>query len=168
MKAHLNTLILAAAILLTALIFSNAFVNRNKASKTISVTGLGRKDFVSDLIVWNGSFTQKNLSLKEAYASLDKDRESIRRYLLSKGLTSENIIFSAVEINKLFDEVYDANGRKTKSVFEGYSLKQNVQIESNEVDKIENLSRQVSRGDQRCLYPCTKNCTACRWKGGLT
>jgi hypothetical protein len=38
MKAHLNTIILAGAILLTALIFSNAFVNRNKASKTISVT----------------------------------------------------------------------------------------------------------------------------------
>jgi hypothetical protein len=49
-----------------------------------------------------------------------------------------------VEINKLFDDVYDGSGRKVKSVFEGYSLKQTVQIESNEVDKIENLSRQVS------------------------
>lgn len=144
MKQYLHTIIISLAILLTAMILSNAFINRNKTSKTISVTGLGRKDFVSDLIVWSGSFTQKNMSLKEAYASLDKDRENIRRYLQSKGIKSENIIFSSVEISKLFDEVYDANGRKIKSVFEGYSLKQNVQIESNEVDKIENISRQVS------------------------
>jgi hypothetical protein len=144
MRAHLNTLIVSAAILLTAVILSNAFIQRNKATKNISVTGLGKKDFVADLIVWSGSFTQKNMSLKEAYANLDRDREHIQKYLLSKGLRSENIIFSAVEINKLFDDVYDGSGRKVKSVFEGYSLKQTVQIESNEVDKIENLSRQVS------------------------
>ena len=138
MKQYLNTIIISLAILLTAMILSNAFINRNKTAKTISVTGLGRKDFVSDLIVWSGSFTQKNISLKEAYASLDKDRESIRRYLQTKGIKAENIIFSSVEISKLFDEVYDGNGRKIKSVFEGYNLKQNVQIESNEVDKIEN------------------------------
>ncbi|MCA6489682.1 MAG: SIMPL domain-containing protein, partial [Chitinophagaceae bacterium] len=116
MKQYLNTIIISLAILLTAMILSNAFINRNKTSKMISVTGLGRKDFVSDLIVWSGSFTQKNISLKEAYASLDKDRESIRRYLQTKGIKSDNIIFSSVEINKLFDEVYDGNGRKIKSV----------------------------------------------------
>ena len=107
MRAHLNTIIVSAAILLTAVILSNAFIQRNKATKNISVTGLGKKDFVADLIVWSGSFTQKNMSLKEAYANLDRDREHIQKYLLSKGLRSENIIFSAVEINKLFDDVYD-------------------------------------------------------------
>ena len=66
MRAHLNTIIVSAAILLTAVILSNAFIQRNKATKNISVTGLGKKDFVADLIVWSGSFTQKNMSLKEA------------------------------------------------------------------------------------------------------
>ena len=144
MKPFGNAIILSVALLLTALIFSKTFINRNKATKSISVTGLGKKDFVADLIVWSGSFTQKSMSLKEAYANLDKDRENIQKYLLSKGLRSENIIFSAVEINKIFDDVYDGSGKKIRSVFEGYSLKQTVQIESREVDKIENISRQVS------------------------
>ena len=144
MKTSLNTIIIALAILFTALIFSNAFRNRSKSSNTISVTGLGSKDFVSDLIVWSGSFIRKSLILKEAYAELDKDREKINTYLLSKGIKAENVVFSAIDINKEFDELYDDSGRKTKSIFTGYKLSQNVQIESGEVDKVEGISRQVS------------------------
>jgi len=144
MKTHLNSIIIALAIVLTALTFANAFKNRNKSTHSISVTGLGSKNFVSDLIVWSGSFVQKNMDLKEAYAKLDKDRESIKSYLLSKGLSNDNIIFSAVEIKKEFEDIYDANGRKAKAVFTGYRLKQQVQIESTEVDRVENISREVS------------------------
>jgi hypothetical protein len=144
MKTNLSSIIIAIAIILTALIFSNAFVNRNKTNNTISVTGLGNKDFVSDLIVWSGTFTRKNLVLKEAYTALDGDRAEIKRYLTSKGIKPENIVFSAVEISKQFDERYDNNGNRISSAFSGYQLRQDVQIESSEVDKIENISREVS------------------------
>ncbi|PWJ59195.1 hypothetical protein CLV98_10227 [Dyadobacter jejuensis] len=139
-----NALILALSIIVTSLILSNAFQNRNKAQNTISVTGLGTKDFVSDLIVWSGSFSKKDLDLKSAYANLDKDRESIRQYLISKGIQDDQIIFSAVNISKEFDNVYGDNGMKIRSTFTGYSLSQNVQIESKEVDKVEGISRRVS------------------------
>lgn len=144
MKSYINTIIIAVAIIATASIGANAVKNRNITNNSISVTGLGSKDFVSDLIVWSGSFQQKNMNLKDAYAQLDKDRENIKSYMISKGLKAENIIFSAVEIQKEFDEINDENGRKIKSVFTGYRLSQNVQIESNEVDKVENISREVS------------------------
>ncbi|MCL4857133.1 MAG: SIMPL domain-containing protein, partial [Flavobacteriales bacterium] len=113
-------------------------------NNTIRVTGLGEKDFVSDLIVWSGWFSKKNLVMKDAYAELDKDRESIKNYLISKGIKDNQIIFSAVDINKEFDYSYDNNGNQRSSVFTGYRLTQNVQIESNEVNKIEDISRQVT------------------------
>ncbi|MCW3070548.1 MAG: hypothetical protein JWO44_438 [Bacteroidetes bacterium] len=144
MKTHLNSIIIAIAIVVTAATFSNAFRNRNKAANSISVTGLGSKDFISDLIVWSGSFIKKSENLKDAYAALDKDRENIKNYLLSKGIKADNIVFSAIDIDKEFDDVYDNSGNKTKSVFTGYRLRQSVQIESGEVDKVENISRQVS------------------------
>ena len=144
MKPYFNSLIIGAAIVLTALIFAGAFKNRNRASNTISVTGLGSKNFVSDLIVWNGNFTRKSPELKDAYAALDKDRENIKNYMISKGIKAESIIFSAVDIEKEFEELYDNSGNKTRSVFTGYKLKQNIQIESSEVDKIEEVSRQVT------------------------
>jgi uncharacterized protein len=144
MKTYLNALIIGLAIVVTAWIFAGAYKNRNRASDTISVTGLGKKDFVSDLIVWSGSFSKKNGVLKEAYSELDKDRETIKNYLSSKGIKAEEMVFSAVDIQKDFDEIYDNNGVRIKSVFTGYRLSQNVQIESQEVDKVENISRQVT------------------------
>jgi uncharacterized protein len=144
MKRYINSIIIGLTILLTGLTFSRAFINRNRANNSISVTGLGSKDFVSDLIVWNGWFIKKNLSLKDAYTELDKDREKIKTYLLSKNVTAEKIVFSAVEIEKEFDDVFDNSGNKIRSTFAGYRLKQSIQIESGEVDQIENISRQVS------------------------
>jgi uncharacterized protein len=144
MKTYVNSIIIALAIIITAFTFASAFKNRNTINNSISVTGLGSKDFVSDLIVWSGSFFRKSENLKDAYAALDKDREDIRRYLVSKGIEAESIVFSAVNINKEFDLLYDNTGNRTKSVFTGYRLQQDVQLESNEVDKVEGISRQVS------------------------
>lgn len=144
MRPYLNTLIIALAVIIAAALFSNAFINRNKKADTISVTGLGGKDFVSDLIVWSGSFSRKNLSLKDAYDALDKDRESIRNYLTSKGVKGEEIVFFAVNISKEYNDSYDNYGNRIRSEFSGYNLNQRVQVESGDVNKVENISREVS------------------------
>lgn len=144
MKTYLNTLIIAVAIIISAYLFSNAFQNRNKNTDTISVTGLGKKDFISDLIVWNGSFSKKNMTLKDAYASLNTDRENIETYLSSKGISKNEIVFSAINFNKDFDNINNENGSIKQQIFTGYNLTQSVTIQSKNVDKIEEISRQSS------------------------
>lgn len=143
MKNYYPSLIIGGAIIITAIVFAMAFKNRNSDKDQIVVTGLGKKDFVSDLIVWNGSFSRKNYELKQAYAQLNIDRDNIRQYLISKGVDAKEMFFSSVTINKEFDYSYDNQGR-THSTFSGYSLIQNVQIESGEVDKIETVSREIT------------------------
>lgn len=144
MKKNYSSILYALAIVASALIFASAFSNRNKNSNTINVTGLGQKDFVSDLIVWSGSFVKKNMDLKAAYYELDQDREGIRTYLKAKGIQESEMVFSAIQIDKEFESAYDQYGNRTKSQFTGYRLQQLVQIESKDVDKVENISRQVS------------------------
>ncbi len=144
MKTTLQTVIIGFSIIITAWVLGNAFQNRNKSANTISVTGLGTKDFVSDLIVWSGNFSKRNLVLRDAYAELDKDRETIRTYLKKKGIPDASIVFSAVGINKEFETVYDTEMNVKEQRFAGYLLDQTVTIESKEVDKIEDISRQVS------------------------
>ena len=144
MKNFVNSTIIGLAVILTAYILSSAYQNRNHSNNTISVTGLGEKDFVSDLIVWSGWFIKKNMVLKDAYADLDRDRENIKKYLVSKGIKDNQIIFSAVDINKEFEQTYDNYGNRQSSIFTGYRLSQNVQIESNEVNKVEEISRQIT------------------------
>ena len=80
LKNNLNAILFSFALIVSAYLFSNAFQNRNKNTDTISVTGLGKIDFVSDLIVWSGSFSRKSATLKEAYALLDTDRAKIKTY----------------------------------------------------------------------------------------
>lgn len=144
MKTNINPIIIAISVIISAFLFSNAFQNRNQHNDTISVTGSGSKNFVSDLIVWRGSFSKKSLILKEAYAALDSDREIIKKYLVSKGLQESDLVFSAVAINKDFETTYDANENIRQQLFTGFTLTQNVQVESKAVDKVEAISREVT------------------------
>lgn len=144
MKANVNAIIIALAVIVSSFLFSSAFKNRNQSNDTISVTGLGKKDFVSDLIVWSGSFSRKSFTLKEAYAALDSDRENIRKYLTSKGINGSEIVFSAVNFNKDFQFTYNENGTTREQIFTGFTLTQNVTIQSKEVNKIEEISRRSS------------------------
>ncbi|MGO4905584.1 SIMPL domain-containing protein [Flavobacterium sp. W20_MBD1_R3] len=143
-KNSLNVIIIAVAVVISSYLFSNAFQNRNKSSDTISVTGSGKKDFVSDLIVWSGSFSKKSATLKEAYAALDADREKIKSYLSGKGIAPNEMVFSAVNFNKDFEIIYNENGTTKQQTFTGFNLTQSVSIQSKEVNKIEELSRQSS------------------------
>jgi len=143
MKNYSSALIFSIAAIISVLILTNTYKNRNRASDVIQVTGLGKKDFKSDLIVWNGSFTRKSFELEQAYASLKSDRESIKQYLISKGLSEKDLVFSSVNIDKEFDYTYDENGNQRRN-FGGYRLTQNIEIESGEVEKIESIAREVT------------------------
>ncbi len=144
MKQHINTALIAISVVLAAWLLGSSYMNRNRTQQSISVTGLGEKDFTSNLIVWNGSFSKRNSVLKDAYAELDADRETIKKYLISKGVKLSEMVFSSISISKEYSRSYDNYGNMTSSVFSGYNLTQNVTIESFAVDNIESISRQVS------------------------
>ncbi|MEO6682787.1 MAG: SIMPL domain-containing protein [Ginsengibacter sp.] len=112
--------------------------------ETISVTGSAEKDFVSDLIVWKGSYSRKSMDLKSAYAQLKSDENTIRTYLSGKGIQNNEMVFSSVNINKEFNFRTDENGRSLGQEFSGYNLTQNVRVESSAVDKIDQISREAT------------------------
>lgn len=142
-KPHLNVLVIGLAIIITAIILGNSFVHRNADKESISVTGKAEKNFVSDLIVWKGSYSKDAATLKEAYVLLNQDAELVKTYLISKGVEIGQCVFSAVEIEKVYQSETDRNGNAI-SIFTGYHLSQEVSIQSKEVDKIEKLSREVT------------------------
>lgn len=124
-------------------LLGSAIKNRNKSDNTISVTGLGSKKFTSDLIAWSGNFSRNSFELKSAYDELANDKKVIENYLASKGIAKDQMVFSAVDIQKQFNYGSDANGRSTQT-FAGYQLSQTVSINSKEVAKVENLSRNIT------------------------
>jgi len=125
-------------------IAGGAFKYKSKSTETIVVTGLAEKDFVSDLIVWNGSYSRKAMDLKSAYAAVKVDESAIRQYLKGKGIADNEMVFSSVVINKEFDTRTDENGRQLGQQFSGYNLMQTVKVESKNVDKIDKIAREVT------------------------
>ncbi|MEJ7684252.1 MAG: SIMPL domain-containing protein [Segetibacter sp.] len=144
MKILIASAILGLSAVIAFWIAGSAIKYRSKSSETIVVTGLAEKDFVSDLIVWNGSYSRKSLDLKSAYASLKQDENTIRQYLKGKGVAEGEMVFSSVEINKEFNTRTDENGRQVGQEFSGYNLTQVVKAESGNVNKVEKISREVT------------------------
>lgn len=137
-----TTLLIGLSVVIAAWILGSYWKRTHIKDETVRVTGLAKKDFVSDLIVWRGNFSKKAPTIKEAYASLKNDAQITREYLMKKGVNENEMVFSSVNINKEFRYISTQQG--SSSVFDGYSLTQTIQIESKEVDKIEKISREIT------------------------
>jgi len=144
MSKNTNAIIFGLAIIIAAFLLGNAYISRNKSDGNIKVTGLGTKNFISDFIVWEGSFSAESKDLKSAFATLKNDKKIILAYFKAKGINPENIVFNAISTSKNEKEKYSTSGKYMGREFLGYKLTQKLSIESNEVSKITKLSREIT------------------------
>lgn len=144
MKPVVTSIIIGICAIIAFAIIGSAYRYRSKTMETIVVTGLAEKDFNSNLIVWSGSYSRKSLDLKSAYAALKADENAIHTYLLNKGVGANEMVFSSVNINKETTPKLDINGRNVGEVFTGYNLRQEVTIQSTNVDKLDRISREAT------------------------
>lgn len=144
MKTWISPLLISLAIIAGCLISANAYRYKFRAAETITVTGLAEKDFTSDQIVWTGNFSRSGYELKAVYALLKSDEALIRQYLNSKGIKDSNMVFSSLDIQKMYEPKYDNNGKTVGSVFNGFTLTGKVTVDSREIDRIEKLSREIT------------------------
>ncbi len=143
MKNNFRSIIISLSVVIAAWILGSAWKSSHSSNHTISVTGLASKDFDSDLIVWSGSVIRKSLELKDAYAEIKKDQETIKKYLISKGIVESEMVFNSINISKDFSYVYNSDGSR-RETFNGYVLSQQVEINSKNVEKVEKISREVT------------------------
>jgi len=145
LKGYTPTLILAVAVIITALILAGAYKSKFNKQVTISVTGLAEKSFASDLIVWRGEYQRKSLDLKAAYALIKNDESNVKQYLKSNEIKENEIVFSSIDIEKEFDIKRNDEGKQIATVFAGYKLSQKVTVESKDIDRVEVVSREVTK-----------------------
>ncbi|MBO6113010.1 MAG: SIMPL domain-containing protein [Lachnospiraceae bacterium] len=124
---------------------SQGFGHFGKSSlNTIGATGSASHDFESDRIVWRGSFSEKGMSSKSAYKDIKEDATEVKNYLTKQGIAENDIVFSSVDIIPVSKDVYDDYGNYVGSEPDGYRLTQQVTIESEDIDKVEKISRDIS------------------------
>ena len=93
-----SSIIIGVAIIITSWILGKSFQNRNQNLDSINVIGLGTKDFVSDEILWSGSFTTISLDIKTAYNKIVSDQKIVSAFFLNKGFKSNEFSFGAETI----------------------------------------------------------------------
>lgn len=131
------------ALIVFSLILSNAYKYKYRVNNTINVTGNAKKDFESDIVKWSADYSRKSMDLSQASEQLRQDRELVKQFLVGQGIDAKEILFNAVNINREFSYHSDGNGN-SYNTFTGYSLSQNVSVESKELDKVDNASREIS------------------------
>lgn len=144
MKQLQSTALISLAIIIAAASLAWAYKHREDASGSVHVTGLGKANFSSDLIVWGASFGESNMDLKGAYAQLEASKSTISDYLLSKGVKPSEIVFSAVDTQEMTRRLYTERGDYKGEEFSGFRLNQSLELRSNDVDKVEAISREVT------------------------
>ena len=135
----------AAALIVCTYIFTRGIVTyKSNNNGGLSATGSASVDFEADLIVWRGTYSAYASTTSEAYSRLDRDTRKIRKYLEDNDIDLDEVVFSAIDINRRYTSNYNEQGNYVGDEFAGYELYQTVTVSSEDVDKVENVSRDIT------------------------
>lgn len=145
-KGIIITLIAGLSIIICTIILTMGFITYKgkSGSSGITASGSANCDFESDLIVWRGSFSSFGTTSDAAYRIIKKDADAVKEYLEENGIKEEEMVFSSVTINRDYTSIYSDYGDYIGEELNGYNLYQDVCITSSDVDKVEQISRDIS------------------------
>ena len=136
--------IFAVSILGAAMFLAHAYKTRGDRAGNISVTGLGEVDFESDQVIWSGRFEASSVDLGEAFVKIKAQRSKVEAYLIEKGVPKDEIQFEQVSTYEREKSVYNDQGKYVGSEFDKFELNQHVVVNSNDLDLVASVSREIS------------------------
>src|SRR4030042_1603462 len=129
--------IIGLCLIIAAGIGSYTFYFIRTKGDTLFVTGSVKQKVTSDLAKWTGGFS-RNIpaeNLKEGYAQMKQDKEIVLQFFKDNGFDQRQVLISPVFMEAPFQ--YDPNAPKE------YILRQNVEIQSNDVVTIASMAQNV-------------------------
>ena len=132
---------LAIGLVIASAIGGWSFVKGKRGDQTITVTGSARKRIKSDLVIWRAGVSYQSPVLAEAYRSLSESVPKVKSYLVGKGIPENEITISSISSQTLHGKTTE--GEETADIT-GYSLKQELEVRSNDVDKIARIAREAT------------------------
>lgn len=134
-------LALALALIIATGIGGWSFVKGKRGDQTITVTGSARKRIKSDLVVWKAAVSYQTPELADAYRSLSENVPRVKAYLIGKGIAENQITISSISSQTLHGKT--STGEETAEIT-GYTLRQELEVRSTEVDKIAQVAREAT------------------------
>jgi uncharacterized protein len=132
---------LAIGLVISSMTLGWFYTHKKDGDDMITVTGSARKRIKSDLVIWSAGVSYQAPKLADAYSQLSANMPRIKQYLISKGIAENQITISAISSNTLHGR--DTNGNETSEIT-GYSLRQYIEVKSNDVDRIAQVAREAT------------------------
>jgi hypothetical protein len=145
--------VLGAAIVITAAVLSAGLVEAFRIKhqeKRITVTGSATRRIRSDLIVWRATVRSQNAELTGAYKKLATDVPQLVDFIKAHGMTEQQVTVSAASITEVHPRTQD--GMTQEAVIAAYVAQQDVTVESADIPKVEQISREVTQLLDRGVY----------------
>ncbi|MFN2432363.1 MAG: SIMPL domain-containing protein [Gemmatimonadota bacterium] len=135
----LSAIVIAIALVIAAALGANAVTRVKASQQTVTVTGSAKQQITSDMIIWRGWVAHQSDDLQSAYAALKDGMQKLRAYLAEKGIPAEQIVATSIQTMTLYS--FNDQGMQTNEII-GYRLQQGVEIRSNDVQRITQISRE--------------------------
>jgi len=143
--------IVSLALIASSYLISQKIYQSKKLDNTIQVTGLAEKNVTSDTVKWNTSFSRNAevSGLKDGLVAMKQDLEKIVKYFKEQGIKENEITFESLNITPVCESSYNTFYDKTGTQgcagnhISNYNLQQNILIQSDNVQKITDISRSV-------------------------
>jgi len=140
MDKNFNKIIYTGAVLGMCFIIGasiNAGLNykAKQLDNTLSVTGSAKQQITSDTAKWRSSFsrTVSPSELNYGYSQMKTDETLVSNFLKERGINEKDINISPIAMEQNFK--YDPNAPKE------YNLRQTVEVQSNDVNKITDIAK---------------------------
>jgi len=134
--------IIGFALVLGLWIHGFELASRGNAD-TITVTGSAKRRVEADLAKWNASFSRRTgaYDLKTGIVRSAADIEAIKKFVTGHGLPVESIIITPIQTESVYE--YTSYGQTNNLT--GYNVRQSVRVESENVDAIEKLGKDIAQ-----------------------
>ena len=131
--------IAGACLIASSIIFSFAFYNSRLSTDSISVTGSASRQVVSDSAKFSGNFSRivKLSNLKAGYDQMAVDLKTVKDFLTTQKVDMKDVTISTVSM----EQNYDYNQNNVSASEKDYTLRQNIEISSSDVNKITSLAQ---------------------------
>jgi hypothetical protein len=129
---------LAAGMIASAVIASQAFYKVKLLDNTLAVTGSARQRVTSDAVKWTSSFSRvvPLADVKAGYAQMKKDEAAVKAFLSAKGIKDDAVTISPV----FMSENYKQNDLSPRE----FTLRQTVEVRSSDVDGLTALAKDLT------------------------
>lgn len=136
----LPSAVLALGFMLAAGIGSYTFYLVRSLDNTISVTGSATEEVKADHAKWRIDITRNAVQsgTPAAYAAVGSDMAALKQYLSSQGIAEGDLLAGAVLSDQDYSYNSDPNAPKR------YNVHQTLTVDSDDVDKIQALSQNIS------------------------